>query len=59
MERRIFSRDRKGTWGRWRAVDWLRQWLDEPELWDLLDSLSPDRLERLGHIVERALGGDV
>lgn len=48
----------KGGHGRvcadFRTTDYLRQWLSEPELWALLESLSLTRLARFGFIVQRA-----
>lgn len=43
----------------WRLTDWLRAWLEERELWDLLDSLAPGRLERFGRIVQAMRDADV
>lgn len=36
----------------WQITDYLRHWLTEWELWALLESLAPGRLERFGCIVQ-------
>jgi hypothetical protein len=41
-----------------QCTDYLRQWLSEPELWVLLESISPPRLARLGFLIQRRVSAD-
>lgn len=55
--RKIFYYHRHGLLADWMCADWLRHWLSDNELWDLLESLSPGRLRRFGKIVEANVYG--